>query len=55
MKHLRKPVVTTPSRPATPRQLVIAFESPRLRTMNVRSDRGSPDAGGGRRDRGGQR
>jgi hypothetical protein len=28
MKLLREPVVTTPSAPATPRQLVIAFESP---------------------------
>jgi hypothetical protein len=35
MKPLRKPVVTTPSRPATPRQLVIAFDSPQLWMMNV--------------------
>ena len=35
MKLLRKPVVTTPSRRATPRQLVIAFESPQLWSMHV--------------------
>jgi hypothetical protein len=35
MKLLRKPVVTTPSRLASPRQLVIAFGSPQLWMMNV--------------------
>jgi hypothetical protein len=34
MKHLRNPVVTTPSRPPPPRQLAIAFE-PRGRTMHA--------------------
>jgi hypothetical protein len=35
MKQLRKPVVTLRPRPATPRQLVIAFESPQLWAMRA--------------------
>lgn len=35
MKHLRKPAVAKPLRPAPPRQLMIAFESPQLWRMNT--------------------
>lgn len=35
MKHLRKSAVAMPSRPAHPRQLTIAFESPQLWRMHA--------------------
>ena len=35
MRHLRKSAVAMPSRPARPRQLTIAFESPQLWRMDA--------------------